>query len=69
MKIDAQTVVPVGWLFIGFAACISPVIIASMWVSTVSFRLSRIEDKLGIPKLETSAEIIPRVYANGLKSP
>ena len=53
MKIDEKTVVPLPWLLAGFMVGLTPVIYATFWISSVNFRLERIEDKLGIPRYQT----------------
>lgn len=56
MKINSETVVPIGWVISGMAAILAVTISATFWVSTVNTRLSRIEDKLGIVPYNVSAE-------------
>lgn len=48
-RIDEKTLLPLSWVLGGFATIISITMIGAFWVSTVSYRLERIEDKLGIP--------------------
>ena len=54
MKIDDKTVVPIGWVLGGFATllaiAVTTSIQATLWVSSVDDRLSRIEDHLKIQK-------------------
>ncbi len=67
-KIDERTSVPLMWLLMGLAAVVTPTIIGSFWVSSVNFRLSRIEEKLGIPAYK-SAEVKHDVDTKRLLDP
>lgn len=60
MKIDGNSVVPVGWVLSGFAAVMFVVIIGAFWVSAVDYRLERIEVALGIPPLRSDTAVSPR---------
>lgn len=55
MKIDEKAVVPVSWVLSGYAAIISVTVIGAFWVSSVNYRLERIEEKLGIPQYRSDA--------------
>lgn len=58
MKIDEQFYIPLHW----FLACITSVVIAvgvgAFWVKSVDDRLSRIEQKLSIPALVGSPNVM-----------
>lgn len=62
MKIDSETSVPIGWVISGMGAILIATITGAFWVASVNDRLSRIEDKLGIPPLRhsVSAEAFAR---------
>ena len=49
MRIDEKTVLPIAWVFSGFAAVISITAVIAFYVSNLNYRLERIEQKLGIP--------------------
>ena len=50
-RIDDKTMVPLGAVFMCFAATLGGVIAGSFWVKGVNDRLTRIEEKLGIPPI------------------
>jgi hypothetical protein len=52
-RIDEKTVVPIGWVLGGFTIMVTIAVTGAFWVSAVNFRLSRIEDRLGIPGYQT----------------
>lgn len=62
-KIDQRSYVPLIWVITGIAACASITITGAFWVSTVDFRLERIEEKLGIPPYRAQLDIVPPAYA------
>lgn len=64
-KFDEKTVVPIGWVLSGFISVLAITVIGAFWVSTVNFRLERIEDKLGIPPYHTSMVVIDNAHAKG----
>lgn len=69
MKIDSETSVPIGWVLSGFAIVVASAIAGTFWVSSVNDRLSRIEEKLGIPIYKTAqTSFIPEVHAQGVKT-
>lgn len=55
VKIDSSAVVPIGWVLTGMGAVISVTIAGVVWISTVNFRLQRIEERLGIPIFKAEA--------------
>lgn len=59
MKVDEKTLVPVGWVLGGFVTVITIVVIGAFWVSAVDYRLSRIEEKLGIPAYRAGQTVLP----------
>ena len=66
IKIDEQSTLPIGWVLSGLAFTIAITITGVFWVSTVNFRLERIEEKLGIPRYQAASSelpLIPPVFA------
>lgn len=56
MKIDSDATIPLSWFLTALVAVIAWTLAGAFWISAVNYRLSRIEDKLGIPKF---AEAVP----------
>jgi hypothetical protein len=52
-RIDSTSVIPLGWVVSGLAAMVSITVLGAFWVSAVNFRLSRIEQALGIPEFHS----------------
>lgn len=50
--INSETAIPLGWALAGMCTIICVVVAGAFWMAAVDFRLSRIEEKLGIPKYE-----------------
>lgn len=48
-KIDEKSVVPLSWFITGLLTVITMTGGGVVWITTVNFRLERIEEKLGIP--------------------
>lgn len=63
VKIDSTAVVPLGWMLTGMGAIITGTVTGVFWISTVNFRLQRIEEKLGIPIFK-AASLTPIDVAN-----
>lgn len=64
MKLDQNTSVPLGWVAGAFGFFTSVVVVGTFWVASVNFRLSRIEDRLGIkPPPVASLEAIEEARA------
>jgi hypothetical protein len=63
MRIDEKSVVPLGWVITGMGAGIGATIAGVFWVSTVNFRLERIEEKLGIPQYHSELSIVKPAFA------
>lgn len=59
MRLDEKSVVPLGWVLSGMSVVIAGTVVGVFWVSTVNFRLQRIEEKLGIPEFHAES-ISPR---------
>lgn len=57
MRIDDKTVIPIGWVISCCTVLVVSAVAGTFWVSSVNDRLSRIEDKLGIPPYRTA--VIP----------
>lgn len=54
MKIDEKSTIPIGWFALGMSLVISITSAGTLFVYSVNFRLSRIEQKLGIVSAEIS---------------
>ncbi len=71
MKIDEKTVIPIGWAMGGFATLLAITVTtsiqATLWVSSVDDRLSRIEDHLKIQHPVAHAAFIPLAHAGDKK--
>lgn len=65
-RIDDKTTVPLSIVAMLFMTGISVTATGSFWVSRVNDRLSRIEEKLGIPKATSlsASDILPAAEAN-----
>lgn len=63
MKIDEKSVVPLGWVVTGMCTGIAATVAGVFWVSTVNFRLERIEEKLGIPQYHADLSIVKPAFA------
>ena len=63
MRIDSRAVVPLGWVVSGIGAGVSVTIVGVFWVSTVNFRLERIEEKLGIPPYHAEITMVEKAFA------
>lgn len=62
MDIDSKSTIPISWFFGGIGAIVSIVVAGALWMSSVDYRLGRIEEKLGIPPYEAS-NIITSAFA------
>lgn len=51
-QIDERSAIPLTWLFMVMLVVVSSTMTGVFWVSTVNFRLQRIEEKLGIPSFQ-----------------
>lgn len=62
MKVE-NMVIPLGWVLTGFASTTGVIVVGAVWMAAVNFRLQRIEEKLGIPPLSTTAVpwIVPAI--------
>lgn len=71
MKIDEKSVIPLGWALTGFgiilSGAVSGAVAGAMWVSTVDFRLERIEEKLSIPSFQSNLTIMHKAVASSLR--
>lgn len=54
-RIDDKTTIPLIWVIGLMMGGIASTVTGTFWVSTVNARLSRIEAKLGIPKIDNGA--------------
>lgn len=54
MQIDERTSIPLVWALCAMSSIVISVGIGAFWVKSVDDRLTRIEQKLGIPPLESS---------------
>lgn len=65
IKIDQNSVVPIGWALAGFGTLITFAVAGAFWMSSVDYRLSRIEEKLSIPAYHVLDWTLERTtYAN-----
>lgn len=58
MKFDSSSVVPLGWVISGMSVVVAGTITGVFWISTVNFRLERIEEKLGIPPYHAVSQTV-----------
>jgi CTP-dependent riboflavin kinase len=57
-KLDPHTtLVPLGWVLSGFGTILAAVIVGTFWISTVNYRLQRIEERLGIAPYKPASMI------------
>jgi hypothetical protein len=63
MKIDSETLVPVGWVLSGFGLTLTAAVCGTFWISSVNDRLGRIEERLGIPVHTTSSLLFENACA------
>lgn len=63
-KIDSSTVVPLGWVLGGLATIVAGVAAGVFWISTVNFRLQRIEKALHLDAV-ADMEIVTSAKAGG----
>lgn len=69
-KVSDKTYIPISWFFFTIGVAVSSTVASVLWISTVNYRLQRIEDKLGIPvyKAEIMAPETFRIVASSLKN-
>lgn len=64
MKLDGEALVPIGWVIGGFSGLIAIVFMVTSFMNRVTFRLERIEDKLGIPRYQMDASLEKKAVAD-----
>lgn len=68
VRIDDRALVPIGWVLSGVGVVVAVSVIGAFWVSSVDYRLGRIEEHLGIPPLQgASANPIRSAFGDTLK--
>ena len=60
MKLNEHTTIPLPWIITAVISVISPTILLTYWVSTVDYRLERIENKLDLPPLRAQLTTVKR---------